>query len=267
MRRSRALVLSVMGLALLSSVVWLCAGGRADQPGKEPIYVAAAASLAGVMESLAKEFEISHGRPVRVDSASSGMLRSKIQAGARLDVFVSAAGRDMDLLENSGLLDVETRRDLLRNSLVCIVPASSRLPIASAEDLLAPHVRRVAVGDPQHVPVGMYARQALTRMGVWPRLRDKLAPCINTLAALAQVGAAAVQAGIVYRTDAMIAGKVKVAFVFPPETHGRIVYPVCVLNRSERPAAARAFVDFLSSPRAAEIFAAAGFEVAGRGEE
>ena len=138
------------------------------------------------------------------------------------------------------------------------------MPIASAKDLLGRHVRRVAVGDPEHVPVGVYARQALTRMSLWPRLRDRLAPCADALATLAQVGAGTVQAGIVYRTDAMASGKVKVAFVFPGDTHGRIVYPACVLKRSERPAAAGAFVDFLASPRAAEVFAAAGFEIAGR---
>ncbi len=253
-------IFSMGVLATGVAIVWLGVGGASrNRSADARIYVAAAASLTSVLEQLGRDFERSSGLEVRLDFASSGLLRKKIEAGAPVDAFLSASTRQMDMLERSGHLVSGTRRDVLRNSLVCVVPTTSDLRIDSAEDLLREDIRWVAVGDPGHVPAGMYARQALIGLGLWERLGGKLAPSVHVRAAMALVETRTAQAAIVYRSDASITDKVTVAFVFPEDSHKPIVYPACVLKRARRPSEAKAFLDFLNSDHAVEVFAANGF--------
>ncbi len=233
--------------------------GDAHARGQE-IYVPAAASMAVALERLAAEFENSTGVKVRLDMASSGLLRKKIQAGARVDAFISASARDMDMLEQSGHVMAGTRRDLLRNTLVCVVRNESTLRIASLADLAGEDVRRIAIGDPAHVPAGIYAKEALTSAGMWDVLYDKLVPCADARAAVVQVKVGAVQAGIVYVSDVATSTEFAVAFEFPPGGHTPIVYPACVLSDATSPASAGEFIEFLGTDHAADVFAACGFE-------
>ncbi len=189
----------------------------ADDARGEEITVLAAAGLLDVLERLGEEFQRSHGVRVRLDFASSGILRGKIHAGARADVFLSASSRDMDLLDAEGCLASETRRDFLRNSLACVVPVTSSQVVAAPEDLLNDGVRRIAVGDPGHVPAGYHAEEALRHFNLAKRLQNKLLPCADVRAALAQAEAGTVDAALVYASDARVSKKVKVAFTFPRE--------------------------------------------------
>ena len=258
MTRKRVILAAIAALVVLA--VWLgTTSSRQSGPGQE-IYVAAAASVANALERLARDFEDSCGIRVRLVLASSGLLRKKIEAGARVDAFISASARDMDLLESSGYVMAGTRQDLLRNTLVGVVEASSGLGIVEPTDLLKDEVRRIAIGDPAHVPAGIYAKQALTHMGLWERLRGKFVPCVDALAARAQVKAGGVAVAIVYGSDVISSDAIEIAFDFLPASHAEIVYPACVLADAPHAQAARAFLGFLTSAHAAEVFVAQGFE-------
>jgi len=233
--------------------------GPGDVAGGE-IYVFAASSLTDVLDHLAKEFERSHGIRVRPDLSSSGVLRMKIEAGARVDAFLSASVKDMDLLEEAGYLSKATRRDFLRNSLVCVVPAASTCRVATAADLLRREVRRIAIGDPDHVPAGLYGKEALLRLNLWSQLARKLVPCADARAALAQAELGTVEAAIVYGSDADVSSRVNVAFAFPDTSHTPIVYSAGLLKRALHPEAARKFLDFLTSASAKRVFTEYGFE-------
>jgi molybdate transport system substrate-binding protein len=162
----------------------------------------------------------------------------------------------MDEVEKAGL--VRDRVDLLSNRLVVVVPAESTTSLAAAEELA--HVRRLALGDPEAVPAGIYARQWLERRGLWERVRDRVVPTLDVRAALAAVESGNAEAGIVYRTDAAVSKRVRVTLEVPPGEAPRIVYPAALLATA-RGAAARAFYEHLRSPAGREVFERLGFEL------
>lgn len=247
------LVLVILALWCFGSTGWSGENG-------EVIYVAAASSLADALENLAEEFQDRTGVQVRLDFESSGLLRKKIEVGGTGDAFLSASAKDMDWLQESGHIIPQTRRDFLRNKLVCVVPKQSKLQINSPSDLANESIVRIAIGEPRHVPVGEYAAEALKRLKLWDCLAHKLVPCANTRATLAQVEAWTTEAAIVYASDAMISKKVRVAFIFPADSHRSIVYPAAVLKSAKYPQAAKDFLDFIVTPQAAGRFAEFGFE-------
>ncbi len=256
----REYLVSVVIAVLFAAAALFATGASYRTEHREAIYVATAASMADAMGHLAKAFEDTHGIRVRLDLASSGLLRKKIEAGARIDVFVSASTRDMDLLAESGYVMSGTRRQILRNTLVCVVGRSSAARVKDAGDLLSDNVSRIAIGDPTHVPAGIYAKGSLENMGLWAPLRSKFIRCIDARSALVQVKTGAVDAAIVYVSDLSTAPAVKLAFTFAPASHSEIIYPACVLTDSPQPTAAKAFLDFLKSDYAAKVFAAHDFE-------
>ncbi|MHC4718734.1 MAG: molybdate ABC transporter substrate-binding protein [Planctomycetota bacterium] len=260
MMRTLLPVVGIVTVGILLPVLWQSGLSGRDDAGAEQITVCAAASLADALVPLAKGFEQASGVRVRLDPASSGALRMKMQAGAPVDAFISASSRDMDLLESAGHIAPGTRRNILGNELVCVVPMSSALHLAGPADLGSESVRRIAIGDPDHVPAGHYARQALQHAGLWAGLSGRAACCADVRAALAHAEAGTVDAAIVYRSDARITPTVKVAFAFPPDTHDPIVYPCGVLRQAPRPRAAAAFLQALATPAAEKVFVSYGFQ-------
>jgi len=248
-------------VAFAVAIGWAVMRPGTDAGGVEDIHVSAAASLADAMTALGEQFERDCDGAVRVqfDFASSGLLRKKIEAGAGADVFVSASTQHVDSLAGAGYLAADVRRDLLSNTLVCVVGKSSDVRLAAPSDLAGPAIERIAIGDPAHAPAGMYAAESLRALGLWDRLAGRLVYAPDVRAALVQVRTGAVDAAIVYLSDARAAPDVRVALHLPPDSHSPIVYPACVLTRSARPARARAFVRFLASPEARKVFAARGF--------
>ena len=253
-------VVAIVTVGILLAIVWRSGLSGGADAGAEQITVCAAASLADALAPLVKEFEQASGVRVRLDLASSGALRMKIQAGAPVDVFISASSRDMDVLEGAGHVVPGTRRNILGNELVCVVPTSSTLRLASPADLQSESVRHIAIGDPGHVPAGYYAKQALQRAGLWAGLSGRAVFCADARAALAHAEAQTVEAAVVYRSDARITPKVKVAFGFPADSHDPIVYPCGVLRRSPRPRVAAAFLESLATPGAEKVFVSYGFQ-------
>jgi molybdate transport system substrate-binding protein len=168
----------------------------------------------------------------------------------------------MDEVQAAGLVRPGDRVDLLSNRLVVVVPADSTTAPATAEELT--RVRRLALGDPQAVPAGVYARQWLEKRGLWDRLRDRVVPTLDVRAALAAVESGNADAGVVYKTDAAISKRVRVALEVPEAEAPRIVYPAALLSTAKG-SAPRAFLESLRSPEARAVFVRLGFEfLAGR---
>lgn len=252
--RHRALAASI--LAGLSSAV--AAGSPAQARPDAGLLVAAAASLSVVALDLQQRYRDETGNEVRFTFGGSNTLARQIVEGAGIDAFVSADAAQMDLVERAGRLIPGTRFDLLGNRLVIVVPAGSALPAAWPVRLTAPEVRRVAMGDPEAVPAGVYGRRWLEAIGLWTGVVAKVVPLPSSPAALAAVREGRAQAGIVYVTDATRQAGVTVAYEVPDDQAPVIAYPAAAI-RGGRADEARRFLAFLRGPVAARLFATAGF--------
>lgn len=243
----------LLGLACLGAAL----PARAD--GRE-LLVFAAASLTHALEELGSAWSRNTGSALKFSFAASSALARQLEAGAKADVLLSADLEWMDYAQARGLIDPRSRRDLLGNRLVLIAPASSAisLEIAPGFRLAAALGRgRLATGDPDYVPVGRYARSALTALGVWSEVADRLVRADNARTALAFVSRGEAPLGIVYATDAKVEPGVRVVGEFPADSHLPITYPVAVTSAAG-PDAAR-FVEFLTSAPARSIFQEYGF--------
>ena len=253
--RGRSVVLAT-ALALLALVFPARAETPpAPGPGAE-ILVFAAASLTDALEEIGTDYEARTGVRVVLSFAGSNTLARQIQAGAPADVFLSANLDRMNELERAGLVRPEDRVSLLSNRLAVVVAKASSLVVQAPGDL--ERARRLALGDPDAVPAGIDARLWLEGQGLWERLRDRVIPTLDVRAALAAVESGGAEAGIVYRTDASLSSKVRVALEVSAEEGPRIVYPAARLAASRAPEA-RDFLDHLASPRARAVFARLGF--------
>ncbi len=224
----------------------------------EDVTVFAAASLADALEEIARGYEQASGNKVVLNVGASSDLSRQIRAGAAADLFFSADEAQMDVLEKAGLVHAADRVELLSNVLVVVVPAAASTRIAAPADLTG--LRRIALADPEAVPAGVYARTWLESIGLWPVLRERVIPTLNVRAALAAVESGNVEAGIVYRTDAALSRRARVAFTVPPESGPKIVYVVAPLAGSGK-AAARDLARRLAGAEARAVFEKHGFRV------
>lgn len=245
---------------LLRIVAWGAAGVVAgSRLAANDVMVFAAASLSDALQELATIQGKSTGDTVRLNLGASSTLARQIEAGAPADLFFSADEAKMDTLAKAGLIDPATRRSLLSNSLVIIVAADSKLPFRSAQDLTRPEVRRLAIAEPESVPAGIYAREYLRKINLWDKVSARIVPTENVRAALAVVESGDVDAGIVYRTDALISRRVRIAWEVPVAEGPRISYPVAVVKGGGNPTGARRFLALLASPQGRAVFAKYGF--------
>ena len=238
----------------------LCAPLPAADHEPPALRVFAAASLGNVLDELSSLWEKSSGVPVKASFAASSVLARQIEAGGKVDVFISADQEWMDYLQARNLINNPTRRNLAGNRLVLIAPADSKieLKIAPGFNLAgALGTRRLATGDPDTVPVGRYARSALVSLGVWDEIQDRLVRADNVRSAMMFVARGEVPLGIVYTTDALIDSKVRIVDTFPENTHLPITYPGAAIKgaRSE----AIAFLDYLARPEARNTWNRFGF--------
>ena len=224
------------------------------------VNVYAAASLTDVMKEIASAYEKESGDKILFNFGASSLLARQIIERAPADMFLSADEAKMDELEKAGLVATETRRDLLSNLLVIVVPYDSKLGIASPEELVTKS-QKIAVADPRAVPAGIYTKEYLTRIGLWQKLEPKIVPTENVRAALVAVESGNVDAGFVYETDANISSKVRIAFTVAVEQGPRIRYPVALIKEAKEKSAASKFLAYLESARARETFERYGFIV------
>src|SRR5262245_39118701 len=195
----------------------------------------AAASLSESLKEIAAGYEKQSGDKVVFNFGASSFLARQIEEGAPADVFFSADEARMDALAKQGLIVTVTRQSRQSNSLVIVVPADDSIPIQSPSDLAEARVQRLALADPKTVPAGIYAREFLEKAGLWTAVEKKVVPTDNVRAALAAVESGNVEAGIVYKTDARISRKVKVAYEVPVKEGPAISYPMAAVKDAKEP--------------------------------
>lgn len=221
--------------------------------------VSAAASLTDALQELAPAYERQTGDVLVFNFGGSSTLERQLEEGAPADLFISADELKMNQLERRGLVVKASRRSILSNTLVIVVPGDSQLKLAAPADLAAPAFRNIAVAEPQSVPAGIYAKAYLVKLRLWDRIAKKVVPTDNVRAALAAVASANAEAGIVYKTDALISRNVRIAYEVPRAAGPAISYPAAVLAESHQKAAAQRFLDYLQSPAARAVFRKYGF--------
>ncbi len=246
---------AVAGLAMAFSVT----AARADE-----ITVFAAASTTNAINEIGEAFKAKTGHTIKGSFASSSTLAKQVEQGAPANVFISADLKWVDYLDEKKLLTPGSRVNLLGNTLVLIAPTDTKLPqthVSKGTDLSKLlGDGRLSTGDPDHVPVGLYAKQALENMGQWKAIEPKLARAESVRAALALVERGESPLGIVYSTDAAVSKKVKVLGTFDESLHDTVIYPVALIAGKDTPAA-KQFVDYLQSPEGKGVFAKYGFKL------
>ena len=234
-------------------------GAGAGEGGRPTLLVSAAASLSEAIDEIAGRYEDGQNVRIRLNVAGSQTLAAQIIEGAPVDVFISADVLQMDRVAAAGRVDPARRVDLLSNQLVVVVPSDRAGVVAAPRDLAGASVARIALGDPEAVPAGVYARRYLESEGLWDSLAPRIVPASSVRAALRAVEAGTVDAGIVYRTDAASSGSTEVAYAVPPVAGPAIVYPAAVVRGGPDPVRAAGFLEHLQSGTARRIFEAAGF--------
>lgn len=242
-------------------------GTGTDTGAKGTITVSAAISLKDVLAGLGKNFEKTHpGTTVKFNFGASGDLEEQIIAGAPVDVFASAGVKETSDLSGKGKILSGTLSEPAENEVVLVIPAqgSSSGCGASFASLAGPACGKIAIGSPETVPAGRYARDVLNYYGIWNKVKSRLVYAESVRQVLDYVARGEVDAGLVYTTDALTSpGQVKVTQTAPEASHQPVVYPVAVIAGSPREALAREFVSYLGSPQAATVFKKYGFKVKG----
>ena len=230
----------------------------------QQLTVFAAASLTDAMKDISVQWQKAGHQALSLSSGASSTLARQIEQGAPANVFASADEKWMDYLAGKNLIVADTRKSLLGNDLVLVVPANQpqHVTIGPGFDLaklLGPN-GRLATGDPAHVPVGIYAEQALRKLGAWDSISPRLARTDDVRAALLLVERGEAPAAIVYGTDAAVSKDVMIAGAFPANSHDPVSYPFAVVKSGDTPQA-RALMTFLAGPQARAVFVARGFKV------
>jgi molybdate transport system substrate-binding protein len=249
---------AAIAMVLLATTLTTTAAApvRADE-----ILVSAAASLTDVLKEISSAYQAKSKHTVKFNFGPSSGLARQIVEGAPADMFFSADLPQMDALDKKERLEPATRKNLLSNQLVIIVPVDSKLTLSSPKDLLKADVKKIALAEPSSVPVGVYSKKYLTDEGLWNKVEAKVVPVQDVRATLASVESGNVAAGFVYKTDAAISKKVKIVYEVPIDKGPKITYPVAIVKESKRKDAARDFMNYVQSPAAKDAFKKYGFVV------
>jgi molybdate transport system substrate-binding protein len=239
----------------------LAAEIRAQSTSTHEITVSAAISLKNAFEETAKIFMQNHpGTKVIFNFGASGDLARQIEAGAPVDVFASAAQKDMDDIGKKDLIAANSRKDFAKNGVVLVKPTNSIIPLQTLTDLQKAEIKKIAIGNPKTVPAGRYAEEGLRYHNLWDAVKDKLIFAENVRQVLDYVARNEVDAGLVYSTDAMARSKeVKVVMNLPEVSHQPVVYPIGVIKGTKEETLSREFVDFVISTEGQRILSQHGF--------
>lgn len=256
-------------LCLVTAVLLLltsaCGNTPAQTASNTPIElnVSAALGLKDALLDIQKEYEQSHPTiKIIYNLAAAGVLESQIEQGAPADIFISAANKQVDDLAKKNLIDVATRKNLVSNKLVLIVPKNSSLDLKSFNDLTHNSVIHYGLGEPETVPAGQYGEEVLKYLGIWEEVRSKavLAKDVRTILSYVETGNA--DAGIVFSTVAATSDKVISVATAPPDSHTPIIFPGVILKNSRQPEASQEFLNYLTSSAGMKVFQRYGFQIA-----
>lgn len=236
------------------------AGGQPKTEAEQvSLTISAAASLQDALNELKTIYAEQHPDvAITYNFAASGTLQKQIEEGAPADLFISAGKKQMDALAEKGLIVDASRKDLLGNELVLIAKNDSTL--TEFDGLTDPGVAKISIGTPESVPAGKYAQEALTSLELWDKLQPKLVLAKDVRQVLTYVETGNVDAGLVYRSDALMGKEIKVVAAAPAESHKPIVYPMAVINSTKHQPETEAFAAFLSGDEAARVFTEYGFK-------
>lgn len=222
--------------------------------------ISAAASLKDALTDIQKQYETKHPNiDLKFNFGASGSLQQQIENGAPADLFFSAAEDKFDTLVKSGAISKENGTDLVGNDLVLIIPKNNSAAIKNFEDLSKPAVQKIALGIPESVPAGQYAKETFEHLNLWKNIEPKTVYAKDVRQVLSYVETGNVEAGVVYKTDALISKKVKIVAAADHSTHKPIVYPVGVIKDSKHPQEAKDFYQFLQSKTALNTLKKYGF--------
>lgn len=268
MKFKRLFILIVVGILF---IVFL--GGCSKEPTNAPstgteskesieLLVSAAASLTDVLEELKEAYKtVEPETSLTFTFGSSGALQAQIEEGAPVDVFMSAAEKQMNTLEDGGHIVDGTRKTLLVNKVVLITPKDSNLEIMSFHDLTKNEIKKIAIGDPGNVPVGQYSEEIFTNLNILDKVSSKFVLGSDVRTVLTWVESGEVDCGIVYATDTFTSDKIKIISEAPEGSHKEVSYPVAVVKSSKYVDRAKTFLDFLSSDEAIKLFEKYGFSM------
>ena len=227
---------------------------------QQDVYIVAAASMTDAIKEIGANYEKEHPNvKLTYNFGSSGALQTQIEQGAPADVFISAAQKQMNALDEKGLIDKSTRKDLLENKVVLIVPKDSELSLNDFADVATDKVNKIALGEPKAVPVGQYSEEIFSNLKILDAMKQKAVYASDVRQVLGWVETGEVDCGIVYATDAAISDKVKVLMEAPENTHKPVVYPIAMVNSSKNPDVAKDFIAYLSQDAQKNILAKYGF--------
>ena len=225
--------------------------------------VSAAASLQDALKAIKPIYEKDHPEVgITYNFGSSGSLQQQIEQGAPVDLFISAAIDKMDALEKQGLLLTETRRDLLKNQMVLVTPASNQKnnpKLDNFDDLTTKEITTIALGEPKSVPAGKYAQEVLNYFKIADKVNSQAVYGKDVRQVLNYVATGNVDAAIIYRTDAQVSARVQIVATAPETSHSPVIYPVAVIQDSSNRETATEFVEFLTTPEAQAVFEEYGF--------
>jgi molybdate transport system substrate-binding protein len=269
MKKIAALLLAIC----VVSIVTGCSSTNAGSSGSSSpasssaprveLTIAAASSLTNVTTDIIKDYKtVAPNVTLTFTYGASGALQTQLEQGAPVDIFMSAAEKQMDALDKEGLLASSTRTDLLENKLVLITPKGSTLGIKNFSDLGTTIVSKVAIGDPASVPAGTYAQEVFTYLKIWDAVKAKSNLGTNVSQVLTWVEGGNVDCGVVYATDAASSDKVTVVCEAPAGSLEKIMYPVAALKSSKNAQAAQSFITYLKSKSAVALFEKYGFTMA-----
>ncbi len=228
--------------------------------------ISAAASMTDALQEIQQAYEAEHANvKLNFNFGASGALQQQIEQGAPADLFLSAAVKNMKALEDKQLIDSSHEKDLLANELVAVVNAKEPAQVSGMEDLKGTGLKKIAIGIPESVPAGNYAKEALTNAKLWDTLQPKLVQAKDVRQVLQYVETGNADAGFVYKTDALTSDQVKLAFTVDPSAYTPVVYPVGIVKATKHSREAVDFYEYLQTDSAVDIFKKYGFSVPKQG--
>jgi molybdate transport system substrate-binding protein len=256
---SAMLLFSAAGCSLSGKSSSQASNSSSSATKSTELTVFAATSLTESLNELKTKYEASNSNvKIVFNFDSSGTLQKQIESGAEPDIFISAAKKQTDALEKGGYLVDGTRKDILKNTVVLIVPNDSSKGITSFEDCATDKVKLIALGN-SDVPVGQYSEEIFNNLKIWDKVSAKSSLGTNVKEVLSQVENASADCGVVYKTDAISSKSVKIACTASEGTHSPVVYPAALVKTTKNKDAAKAFLDYLSTDEAQKVFETAGF--------
>lgn len=230
---------------------------------KVDLTISAAASMTDALNDIKKTYEAANPNiELSFNFGGSGALQKQIEQGAPADLFLSAAVKNMKPLVESNLIAEGKEKTLLKNELVAVVPENGKAAVASMEDLDKADVKKVAIGIPESVPAGNYAKEALTNAKLWDALQSKMVQAKDVRQVLQYVETGNADAGFVYKTDALTSSKVKIAFTVDPASYSAVEYPIGIVKATKHSKEAEDFYNYLQSKASLDVFLKYGFTAA-----